>query len=84
MTVILFRRNAAEIVRLAELHVIDAELSQRPGCRGLQPLDHQFVLAARLRQPFLVGEFLARIGKVGSCSPAASAPIRDCRRRNAT
>ena len=38
--------DAAEIVRLAELHVIDAELRQRPAVAALQQLDHQFVLAA--------------------------------------
>ena len=36
-----------EIIRLAELHVIDAELRQRPAVAALQQLDHQFVLAAR-------------------------------------
>ena len=39
------RTNAAEIIRLAELHVIDAELRQRPTVAAFQQFDHQFMLA---------------------------------------
>jgi hypothetical protein len=54
-----------EIVRLAVLHVIDAELREGLAVAAPQELDHQLVLAARLRQPFRVGEiFFARIGSV--------------------
>ena len=40
-------RDTAEIIRLAVLHVIDAELRQRPAVAAFQQLDHEFVLAPR-------------------------------------
>ena len=50
------RPDPAEIIRLAELHVVDAELRQRPVVAAAQQLDHELMLAARQRQPLAVGE----------------------------
>ena len=36
-----------EVIRLAELHVVDAELRQRSAVAPPEQLDHQLMLAAR-------------------------------------
>ena len=49
-------RRSVQIIRLAELHVVDAKLREGPAVAAAQQFDHEFVLAARQRQAIFVGE----------------------------